>query len=238
MTPLPRRRAELARLIDHTLLKPEATEPQIDRLCDEALEHGFAAVCVNPIWVEHCTRRIAAGSAAALAAHGATPLVCSVAGFPLGAVCTDTKAEEAALAVAHGAREVDMVIHIADAIAGRRDALTRDIATVVHAAQRAGASARVKVILETRALTDAQIALACECCVAARADFVKTSTGFHPNGGATVEHVALLRKHAPGLQVKAAGGIRDLPTALALIEVGADRLGMSASVAVLAALTA
>jgi deoxyribose-phosphate aldolase len=231
MIPLPRSRAELARLIDHTLLKAEATEDQIDRLCDEALEHGFAAVCVNPIWVERCARRIAAGSTAA--AGRAAPLVCSVAGFPLGAVCTQTKADEAALAVAHGAREIDMVIHLADALAGRRDALTRDIATVVHAVKRAAASARVKVILETRVLSEAQIVLACECCVAARADFVKTSTGFHASGGATVEHVALLRKHAPGLQVKAAGGIRDLSTALLMIEAGADRLGMSASVAVL-----
>lgn len=227
MTSPPRTRAELARLIDHTLLRPEAGEAQIDRLCDEALEHGFAAVCINPIWVERCARRIAA------AAVRTAPLVCSVAGFPLGAVCTQTKADEAALAIAHGAREVDMVIHIADAIAGRRDALTRDIATVVHAVRHADPAAHVKVILETRALTDAQIALACECCVAARADFVKTSTGFHTSGGATVEHVALLRKHAPGLRVKAAGGIRDLATALAMIEAGADRLGMSASVAVL-----
>lgn len=214
---------ELTRRIDHTILKPEASRSQVEKLCDEACEYGFAAVCVNPCWVELCVARLA----------GSQTLVCTVAGFPLGASISEAKAFEARRAVEQGAMEVDMVVNLADLIAEDGSAVRREIETVVGATKRANESAIVKVILETRALSDAQIILGCRCVAEAQADFVKTSTGFHANGGATVEHVALLRKHAAPLKVKAAGGIRDLKTALAMVEAGADRLGMSASVAVI-----
>jgi deoxyribose-phosphate aldolase len=217
---LPTTRTELGRLIDHTVLKPETTAEQIDRLCDECLEHDFYAACVNPIWVSRCVQRLARGQT----------VVASVAGFPLGASLTATKADEARRAVEQGALEVDMVANIGALVAGDADTVRRDIEAVVSATVGANSKALVKVILETRALTDEQIALGCRCAAEAQADFVKTSTGFHPGGGTTVEHVALLREHAAPLKVKAAGGIRDLKTALAMIEAGADRLGLSAGV--------
>jgi deoxyribose-phosphate aldolase len=219
-------RAALARLIDHTLLKPEATQADIDRLCDECLEHHFFAACVNPVWVAHCAARLA----------GSDTLVASVAGFPLGATTSEVKAYEARTAIEHGTREVDMVVNLGALLAGDRAAVTRDIADVVQAVKRADPAALVKVILETRALTDEQIVLGCRCATAAAGDFVKTSTGFHPAGGATVAHVRLLRQHAGSLHVKAAGGLRDLPAALGMIDAGADRLGTSSSVAIVTAL--
>jgi deoxyribose-phosphate aldolase len=222
---LPTTRAELAGLIDHTLLKPETTREQIDRLCDECRQYDFFAACVNPVWVRQCVKLL----------EGSDTGVASVAGFPLGASLPETKADEARRAADQGATEIDMVVNVGALLMGDRDSVARDIETVVAATKRANAEALVKVILETRALTDEQIILGCRCSAEAQADFVKTSTGFHPAGGATVEHVALLRKHAGPLRVKAAGGIRDLPTALAMIEAGADRLGMSASVAVVMA---
>lgn len=212
--------------VDHTLLKPEATAAQIDRLCDEALEHRFAAVCVNPVWVARCMRRLAGGGAGG-------PVVCTVAGFPLGASLSEIKAAEARKAVEEGALEVDMVVNMGALISGERTTVTADIAAVVAAVKRANERAGVKVILETRALTNEQIIMGCRCVAEGQADYVKTSTGFHANGGATVEHVALLHKHASPLKVKAAGGIRDLKTALAMIEAGASRLGMSASVGIM-----
>jgi deoxyribose-phosphate aldolase len=219
--------AELARLIDHTLLKPEATREQIDQLCDECRQYGFFAACVNPAWVARCVQRLA----------GSNTCVASVAGFPLGASLPATKADETRRAVEQGATEVDMVVNLGALLAGDEATVVRDITAVVAAAVGVRPNALVKVILETRVLTDEQIALGCRCAAEAQADFVKTSTGFHPAGGATAEHVALLREHAGPLKVKAAGGIRDLSTALAMIEAGADRLGMSASVAVVEALT-
>ena len=224
----PATRPQLARLIDHTLLKPDATQADIDRLCDECIQYHFFAACANPIWVGHCTARLAGGDT----------VVASVAGFPLGATMPQVKAYEAQAAMEHGAREVDMVVNLAAVLAGDRLAVTRDIAGVVEAVKRANPTALVKVILETRTLTGEQIILGCRCALDAGADFVKTSTGFHPAGGATVEHVRLLRKHAGPLRVKAAGGIRDLPAAMAMIEAGADRLGTSTSVAIITALGA
>lgn len=226
MTAVPNTRAALARYIDHTLLKPEATAAQIDRLCDECLEHNFAAACVNLTWVAQCAARLVDSETD----------VASVVGFPLGATTTAVKVYEAQAAIEHGAREIDMVVSLGALLDGDRVAVTRDIAGVVEATRKARSDALVKVILETRALTDEQIAIGCQCCVEAQADYVKTSTGFHPNGGATVEHVVLLKQHARPLRVKAAGGIRDLPTALAMIGAGADRLGMSAGVAVMQAM--
>ena len=220
---LPQTRTELASKIDHTVLKPETTAAQIDQLCDECLKYHFAAACVNPVWVPRCVERL----------RGSGVGVASVAGFPLGASLSGVKAIEARTAVEQGATEVDMVVNLAVLLANHQPAVMRDIAAVVESVKDVNDTALVKVILETRILTDEQIILGCHAAAEARADFVKTSTGFHPAGGATVEHVSLMRKHAGKLAVKAAGGIRDLQTALAMLEAGADRLGMSASVAVI-----
>lgn len=228
MPSAPPSRAILARCIDHTLLKPEAVAAQIDRLCDECLEYGFFAACVNPVWVPRCVARL----------NGSRTVVGSVAGFPLGATLPQAKALEARLVVEQGAAEVDMVVNVGALVAGDEATVTRDIATVVEAVKYTRSDALVKVILETAALTDEQIVRGCRCAAAAGADFVKTSTGLHPAGGATVAHVALLREHAGPLRVKASGGIRDLATALALMAAGADRLGCSASVALIQSLPA
>lgn len=219
-------REALARCIDHTVLKPETSAAQVDQLCDECRRYGFFAACVNPVWVARCVERLA----------GTRTKVASVAGFPLGASLPQAKALEARLAVEQGAAEVDMVVNLAALRAGDKDAVVRDIAEIVAAARRVRDDAVVKVILETTALTDEQIVLGCRCTAEAQADFVKTSTGFHPSGGATAAHVALMHKHAAPLKVKASGGIRDLAGALAMLEAGASRLGMSASVAVVEAL--
>ncbi len=241
-------RRELAAHIDHTLLKPEAGPAQIDRLCDEAVDLAFCAVCVNPIWVERCAARL----------RGTAVRVATVAGFPLGACTPAAKAFEAAESIRRGAHEVDMVVNLGALLAGELDLVRTDVAAVVAAVRTAGLAAAspkppaatqpsqphpsamplVKVILETRALSDGQIEAACRACVSAGADFVKTSTGFHPNGGATVEHVRLLKRAAAPLLVKASGGVRDLPAALAMIEAGANRIGASASVEIVTALPA
>ena len=214
---------ELARYIDHTVLKPETTAEQVDRLCDECLEYGFYSACVNPVWVERCVRRLVGGDTA----------VAAVAGFPLGASLPATKADEARRAVEQGAREIDMVVNLGALIAGDNGAVTRDISAVVTAVAETNGKALVKVILETAALMDEQIIAGCRCTAEAQADFVKTSTGFHASGGARIEHVKLMKQHAAPLKVKASGGIRDLKTVLAMIEAGADRLGLSAGVNVM-----
>lgn len=218
--------SDFVRLVDHTLLKPEATRSQVEHLCDECLQHAFFAVCVNPVWVPHCVRRL----------RGSSSAVASVAGFPLGASTTEIKALEARGAVEAGAVEVDMVANLALLLSGEASAARDDIATVVESVRAANRSATVKVILETSALTHDAIVTGCNAALAAGAAFVKTSTGFHPTGGATIEHVALLKRHAGSMQVKASGGIRDLVSARAMVAAGADRLGMSAGVAVLAEL--
>ena len=223
MISVPNNPVELAHLIDHTVLKPETTLAQVDRLCDECLQYGFFAACVNPVWIAHCVRKLRSGRT----------VVAAVAGFPLGASLTATKADEARRAVEQGAREIDMVVNLGALIAGDEAAVTRDILAVVSAVAETGTKALLKVILETRALTDEQIILGCRCAREAHATFVKTSTGFHPTGGATVEHIRLMKQHADPLKVKASGGIRDLKTALAMIEAGADRLGLSAGVAII-----
>lgn len=228
MNQLPRNRADLAARIDHTLLKPDASAAQVEQLCAECREFGFAAACVNPIWVPLCADRLARSSS----------VVAAVAGFPLGASLPEVKALEARRAVEAGAAEIDMVVNIAALQAGDRRTVTADIAAVVDAVRRAREDGIVKVILETTALTDEQVILGCRCTAEAQADFVKTSTGFHPTGGATLHHVQLLRRHAAPIKVKASGGVRDLATAIAMLESGADRLGMSASVAVVQAVSA
>jgi deoxyribose-phosphate aldolase len=208
----------VARFIDHTLLKPSATQAQVDALCAQARTHGFYSVCVNGVYVAH--------AAAALA--GSNVQVCAVVGFPLGASTPAAKAAEAKDAIAQGATEIDMVLHIGALIDGRAQHVGADIQAVVDAS----APYPVKVILETGLLNDAQKVLACELAVEAGAAFVKTSTGFG-HGGATAHDVALMRRTVNGAcGVKASGGIRDLETAQAMLRIGANRLGCSSSVAI------
>lgn len=221
----------IARTIEHTLLKPEASPAQIDRLCDEAFEFGFHGVCVNPVYVKRAADRLAKLGSAEI--DRKRPIVVTVAGFPLGATPPENKAEEARRAIGDGAAEVDMVVHIGALIDGDHATVRRDVETVSAAVHRASPPGLLKVILETAALTPEQIILGCRCCAEGEADFVKTSTGFHAGGGATLESVRLLHKHSAPIRVKAAGGIRDLAAALAMIEAGAARLGTSAGVAIM-----
>ena len=211
---------EIARKIDHTLLKPDATRDQIEKLCAEAREHGFATVCVNPAWVRLCADLL----------RGSATRVCTVVGFPLGATTPDVKAFETGRVVADGACEVDMVLNVGALKSGDYRLVEHDIAAVVQAAGAAGTDVVTKVILETSLLTDDEKVRACVLAKVAGADFVKTSTGFGP-GGATVDDVALMRRVVgPDMGVKAAGGVRDLKSAQAMIEAGADRIGASVGV--------
>ena len=222
-------RNQLARMIDHTILKAEATEAEVRKVVQEAIDNRFASVCVNGRWVALVSSLLRADP------KTADPvLTCAVVGFPLGANRSAIKAAEAASCVKDGAQEIDMVISLPDVMAKNADYVRQDIAEVVRAAKAAAKTTVVKVILESAALAEEQIALACAAAVQAGADFVKTSTGFHPKGGATVQAVQWLKKYAPGLKVKASGGIRDLATAQQMIAAGADRLGCSASVAIIA----
>lgn len=207
---------DLAPLIDHTLLAPFATAGEIDRLCEEARRYGFASVCINPIWVPH----------AVAALRGTHVPVCSVVAFPLGASTSSSKAAEAAEAVRHGAREIDMVIDLG-ALRGGDDGRVRDdVRAVVEAA-----GVPVKAILESAALVGDELRRACVAAVEGGAAFVKTSTGFHAAGGAGVEAVRAMRAFVGNrAKVKAAGGIRTRADALRMLEAGADRLGCSASV--------
>ena len=225
--------ADLARKIDHTLLKPQATPDEIDQLCDEALRYGFFGVCVNPIYVKRAARRLESARQKNTADH--SPVVVSVAGFPLGSDLSLTKADQAHRAIEDGATEVDMVISLGTLIAGDYKAVRNDIESVVRAVHQVSGTI-VKVILETGALTDEQIISGCRCCAEAEADFVKTSTGFHESGGATVEHVRLLHRHASPMRVKAAGGIRSAAQATEMINAGADRIGTSAGVSMIESL--
>jgi deoxyribose-phosphate aldolase len=217
---------ELAALIDHSLLRPDATRDDIGRLCAEARQHGFGVVCVAPCWVEMAARTLG----------DATTRVASVIGFPHGDTLAEAKAHEARLALQRGARELDMVMAICALKSGDGDAVLRDIAAVVAVAR--AQRAPVKVILETALLTEAEKVLACRLAEEAGADFVKTSTGFGP-GGATAADVALLRRTVGSrLGVKASGGIRTLADALTMLRAGASRLGTSASVGILRELEA
>ena len=214
----PRRVADF---VDHTLLKAEATRADILKLCAEAREHRFAAVCVNPAWVELCAAELAGTSVA----------VASVCGFPLGATTPETKAAEAAEAVSHGAAEVDMVAAIGHIRGGEWRYVEDDIRAVVEACGRRGGGAMVKVIIESAVLAPEDIVKASAVARLAGAHFVKTSTGFHPAGGATTDAVRLMRLTVgDDLGVKAAGGVRDCATALAMIAAGASRIGTSSGV--------
>lgn len=207
-----------ASLIDHTLLKPEASEADIKKLCDEAAEFGFASVCVNPNWVKRAAEFL----------RGSGVPVCTVIGFPLGATLADVKAYEARRAIFDGAREVDMVINIGKLKSGDDCAVEDDIKAVVDAAHEN--HILCKVIIETALLTDEEKVRACLAAKNAGADFVKTSTGF-AKGGATAHDVALMR-HTVGksLGVKASGGVKGIDDARAMFEAGATRIGASVGV--------
>ncbi len=212
-------RAEVARFIDHTLLKPEATREQVDRLCAEAAEHGFYSVCVNATWVAHCARRL----------RGTPVKVCCVVGFPLGAMDSRSKAFEARGAIENGAAEIDMVINVGALKSGDLRAVEEDIRAVRRACRQ---NTVLKVIMENALLTDAEKVLGCQIAKKAEADFVKTSTGFS-SSGATPQDVALMRRTVgPEMGVKAAGGVRSYEDALAMIAAGATRIGASSSVAI------
>ncbi len=209
---------DLARFIDHTLLRADATYSDIDKLCDEARQFGFASVCVNPIFVRRCAARLA----------GASSVVCTVVGFPLGATPSENKALEARRAIREGASEIDMVISIGALKSGDRAYVEKDIRTVAEAAHDGGAI--LKVILETALLTDDEKVAGCVAARKARADFVKTSTGFS-TGGATAHDVELMARTVERkLGVKAAGGIRSAEEAQKLIAAGATRIGASVGV--------
>ena len=207
---------QLSHYIDHTLLKADATLPQINALCKEAVEYGFYSVCVNTSYVKTCKDLL----------KNSPVKVCCVIGFPLGATDTESKAFETQTAIKNGAGEIDMVIHVGALKDRRREYVVNDIAAVVVAAQ----GRPVKVIIETALLTDEEKVRACRLAKEAGADFVKTSTGFS-KGGATVEDVALMRRTVgPALGVKASGGIRSLADAQNMVAAGATRLGASAGV--------
>jgi deoxyribose-phosphate aldolase len=216
---------DISGLIDHTILKPDATGEDVRRVCSEALRYRFASVCVNPYWVRFVATELA----------GSPVKVCSVVGFPLGANSTAIKAAEAAQAVRDGAQEIDMVLNIGELKAGNDAAVLADLREVAAVAHAGGAI--LKVILETALLDDAQKVRACELAKQACADFVKTSTGFGP-GGATVADIALLRRTVgPDLGVKASGGIRTLDDLRAMVDAGANRIGASASVRIVESAT-
>ncbi len=216
--------SQIAKMIDHTLLKAEATKEQVKTLCEEAKEYSFASVCVNPTWVQYASELLA----------GTEVKVCTVIGFPLGATTSATKAFETANAIENGATEVDMVINIGALKDKNFDLVKEDIKAVVDAAK---GKALTKVIIETSLLTDVEKEKACVLAVEAGTDFVKTSTGFS-TGGATVEDIALMRKTVgPEIGVKASGGVRSSEDTEKMIEAGATRIGASSGVAIVNGLT-
>ncbi len=209
---------DLAKYIDHTLLRPDATATEIDTMCDEAMEYGFASVCINPTWVKRAAERL----------RGSDVKVCTVIGFPLGATPPEIKAMEARRALRDGAREVDMVINVGALKSGDTALVLADIEKVVDAAHEGGAIA--KVIIETSLLTDEEKVVASALASKGRADFVKTSTGF-TGAGATVYDVALMRETVgPNMGIKASGGVRTHEDAEDMIAAGATRIGASAGI--------
>ena len=205
-------------MIDHTLLKPDATRAEVEALCREAAEYRFASVCVNPTWVATCARLL----------QGSPAKVCSVVGFPLGATTPDVKHYETRRALFDGAREIDMVINVGALKSGDLRVVERDIEAVTGPCRETGAIS--KVIIEAALLTDEEKVTACTLAKAAAADYVKTSTGFGP-GGATAADVALMRRVVGDeMGVKAAGGVKDLEALKAMVAAGATRIGASAGV--------
>lgn len=215
--------AELAQTIDYTLLKPEATRAHITELCARAKEFNFMAVCINPYHVRQAARELAESAIK----------TCTVVGFPLGANTSKIKAAEAVEAVKQGASEIDFVINIGELKSGNERAVKNDVCAIVDSVKDIAPDTVVKAILETCLLTDDEKIKACEICVSAGVDYVKTSTGFS-SGGATVEDVALLKNiTGPQTGVKASGGIKDFNTAIKMLKVGATRLGTSSGVQIM-----
>jgi deoxyribose-phosphate aldolase len=210
---------DIAKFIDHTLLKADATFDQVSKLCEEAEEHGFASVCVNPCYVKHAAKLL----------DGTGVAVCTVVGFPLGANKSKTKAREAKQAIKDGANEIDMVINVGALKSGEDELVYDDIRAVVKVCKKR--DALCKCILETSLLTDDEKKRACQAAIRAKANFVKTSTGFS-TGGATVEDVSLMSKAVAGtgMGVKASGGVRNLADAEKMIAAGATRIGASAGI--------
>jgi len=216
----------IAAMIDHTILKPEATRDDVIKICREARQYGFASVCVNPYWVPLVKRELA----------GSSVLVCTVVGFPLGATSTEAKVCETENAIRQGAQEIDMVINVGALRSGDTETVRKDVTAVAEATHRGRAI--LKVILETALLNDEQKTLACQICKAAGADFVKTSTGFS-TAGATAHDIALMRAAVgPSMCVKASGGIRTLQDLQTMAAAGATRIGASASVKIVEATAA
>jgi len=216
----------IARLIDHTILRPDAMRSDVMQVCAEALQYEFASVCVNSFWVPMVAQEL----------QGSQIKVCTVAGFPLGAASTAAKVAETLGALAHGAQEIDMVMNIGALRGGENDVVEKDIRAVVAASRDRGAI--LKVIIETALLTDEQKILACRLSQKAGADFVKTSTGFS-KAGATVEDITLMRRTVGrDMGVKASGGIRTLDDLKAMVAAGATRVGASASVKIIEATAA
>ena len=225
--------SELAARIDHTILKPEAGSAEVHRVVTEAMQFGCATVCVAPVWV---------GRVATMLRGQPVPTgVCAVVGFPHGTGKATVKAIEATSTIKDGADEIDVVAHLPNVLNGDVDAMKAELLEINRAARTTRRDVVIKVIVESallyKVLGDqrgvAALAAACRAARESGADFIKTSTGFHPAGGATVEAVKVMKQHAEGLGVKAAGGIRDLATARAMLDAGADRLGMSATASVL-----
>jgi deoxyribose-phosphate aldolase len=225
--------SEFAARIDHTILKPQATAAEVEQIIAEAIEYRFASVCVAPVWVPMVARRL----------KGTGVLTCTVAGFPHGTSKPTIKAIEGASSVKDGADEVDVVAHLPHLARHDLDAAKSELSEFVRACRAARRDTVIKVIVESAYLmtlpgesAEKSIEIACQAVRESGCDFIKTSTGFHPDGGASITAVTLMKKYGTGLQIKAAGGIRDLATAMAMLNAGADRLGMSASVAVVKAM--
>jgi deoxyribose-phosphate aldolase len=224
---------ELAARIDHSILRPEASAAEVHRVATEAMRLGCATVCVAPVWVKKV--------ATLLKAEPVATGVCTVVGFPHGTSKPTVKAIEATSVIKDGADEIDVVAHLPHLLNADVDAIKAELLEIARAARTTRRDVVIKVIVESALLFKAlgptagpaALAAACRAVRESGCDFIKTSTGFHPAGGATVETVKILKQHAEGLGVKAAGGIKDLATALAMLDAGADRLGMTATVAVL-----
>jgi len=226
-------RAELAQRIEHTILKPESFPADVHKVAAEATELGCVAVCVAPVWVGRVATML----------RGSGVRVCTVVGFPHGANKSTLKAIEATSSIKDGADEIDVVAHLPNLLRADVDAARAELMEIVRAARSTRRDVVIKVIVESALLAQSAggeparaeelIAAACRAVRESGCDFIKTSTGFHPAGGASVDAVKLMKKHNDGLLIKAAGGIRDLAAAQALLAAGADRLGMSASVSVI-----
>lgn len=214
---------ELGACIDHTLLEPTATEKQIRRLCDEAKNYGFYSVCLNPRWVALAVEQL----------HGCKVAVCSVIGFPLGADSTETKVAAARDVILAGADEIDMVADLAAIIEGDSKYLANQLQAALKVCRSMRPKVCLKVIIESAALNKEQKIFACQIAEQCGVDFIKTSTGFHPAGGATIEDIKLIKEVAPNCKIKAAGGIKTAKQALEMLEAGAERLGTSSGVRII-----